>query len=141
MPSSALRRSAPSPSTSSESRFQDSAFEDSQFVDPQLEPARPSRSSRRCPQCGGQLKRVLRTANDKRRWDADDYRRYRCRNDRCDWQGLLPVKHRGRRPRSRQQAIVDASPSVRLARAALLLALAGAVAWAGMQAVEFMGGL
>lgn len=36
--------------------------------------------------------RVLRSANDKRRWDANDWRRYRCRDPMCNWQGLLSTR-------------------------------------------------
>lgn len=56
-----------------------------------------TRPTPQCPDCGGPVMRVLRTANDKRRWDADEWRRYRCRDTMCNWQGLLPRKRRGQR--------------------------------------------
>lgn len=81
------------------------------------------------------MKRVLRTSNDKRRWDADEFRRYRCRNDNCGWQGLLLVA--GRR---RTRATGKGEISI-LARAGLVAAgalLAGGVAWGAMVALQAM---
>lgn len=54
----------------------------------------PTRSTPHCPDCGGKVMRVLRSANDKRRWDAEAWRRYRCSDAMCNWQGLLPRKPR-----------------------------------------------
>lgn len=92
-------------------------------------------SRHRCPQCGSRVKRVLRTANDKRRWDAEDFRRYRCRSDTCGWQGLLQVGGRTRlRSDSKGQTSV-------LARASMLAAgalLAAGVAWGAVAALVAM---
>jgi len=92
-------------------------------------------SRRRCPRCGSRVKRVLRTANDKRRWDADDWRRYRCRSDGCGWQDLLEVSADRQGPR---QAAPAASTLLRVLRAALLLLAAGGLAWGAMLLLEFL---
>lgn len=77
--------------------------------------------------------RVLRNANDKRRWDADHWRRYRCRSSTCSWQGLLAVQRR------RQRSPGSGGPMVlRMGRAALLLLLAAGVTWGGISALQFM---
>ena len=106
-----------------ESRFEDSDHQ---------------RTHHRCPQCHTRVKRVLRTANDKRRWDADDWRRYRCRSDTCGWQGLLRVSSQ-RRVRS----TVSSGPSAlaRVARTAAIMGLAAGATWLGLQALQFMMGL
>lgn len=57
-----------------------------------------SHSRLRCPTCHGRVKRVLRTEGDKRMHDADRLRRFRCRNGRCRWSGLLVVAERSRTP-------------------------------------------
>lgn len=80
---------------------------------------------------------MLRTANDKRRWDADDWRRYRCRSAACNWQGLLSAPAQ-RRQRSKSRG--GTSILARLGRHALLLLLAGGVAWGCIQALQFMIG-
>lgn len=80
---------------------------------------------------------MLRSANDKRRWDADLWRRYRCRSDSCSWQGLLQVS-RGQRTRPSNEP--GSTVLVRLARTMLLLLLAGGLAWGLMQALQFMIG-
>ena len=78
---------------------------------------------------------MLRTENDKRRWDADDFRRYRCRSDHCTWQGLLMVDAERHAPPAgaRGRSIL-----VRTGRFALGLLLAGGLAWAGMVALQAM---
>lgn len=86
--------------------------------------------SHRCPQCGSPVKRVLRSENDKRRWDADDWRRYRCRNEHCDWQGLLVVSDRPPRPPRRPRG---SSLLARMGRTMLYWLLAGGLAWVGLQ--------
>ena len=78
---------------------------------------------------------MLRTANDKRRWDADDFRRYRCRSDNCSWQGLLQVS--GNR-RARPEGPASVSVLARAGRVALALLLAGGLAWGGMVALQLM---
>lgn len=87
-----------------------------------------------CPACGGPVMRVLRTANDKRRWDSDAWRRYRCRDAMCNWQGLLEM-HRRRATRRRQGVLPRLA---RLARALLWLLLAALLATAGMAALRHM---
>lgn len=96
-------------------------------------------SHRRCPQCGSRVKRVLRSESDKRRIDADHYRRYRCRSDGCDWQGLMTVSERRRGDQGPDHG--DASVLTRVGRALLLLLAAGSLAWGGMRALQFMMGL
>jgi len=96
-------------------------------------PSSPHRS--RCPQCGSRVKRVLRTENDKRRWDADDFRRYRCRSDHCNWQGLLMVDPERRAPAGGGRG---GSVIARAGRFALGLLLAAGLAWAGMVALQAM---
>jgi hypothetical protein len=81
------------------------------------------------------VKRVLRTSNDKRRWDADEFRRYRCRSDTCGWQGLLLVA--GRR-RTRAQSKGEISILARAGLVALGALLAGGVAWGAMIALQAM---
>ncbi len=80
---------------------------------------------------------MLRSANDKRRWDADDWRRYRCRSETCDWQGLLAV------PAKRHKAVEHPSGSstlVRVGRTMLVLLLAGGLSWVGMQTLQYLMG-
>jgi hypothetical protein len=98
----------------------------------------PTRSFRHCPECGSPVLRVLRTANDKRRWDADSWRRYRCRSDRCDWQGLLSAA--GRRRRTSTSASGGAVLA-RMGRVALLLLMAIGLGWGGLVALQLMMGL
>ena len=90
---------------------------------------------RRCPQCRAPVKRVLRSANDKRMVDADHWRRYRCRSDSCGWQGLLPTagRRRVRRPVGRGTPVL-----VRMGRTALLLLLAAGLTWGCLQALQFL---
>lgn len=78
--------------------------------------------------------RVLRTANDKRRWDSDEWRRYRCRDAMCNWQGLLTARRR-RLPRGRKGL---AQRLWRLTRALLWLALAALLAGSGVLALNLM---
>ena len=78
---------------------------------------------------------MLRSANDKRRWDADEWRRYRCRGDTCSWQGLLQVSG-GRRIRARDER--GTSVLVRMGRTALMLLTAGGVTWGCLQALQFL---
>lgn len=94
----------------------------------------PAQAAPACPECGGAVMRVLRTANDKRRWDAQAWRRYRCRDAMCNWQGLLPARRR-RPSRPRPGA---ARTLRRLARALLWLLLAGLVAGGGLAALHVM---
>jgi len=96
-------------------------------------------SHRRCPQCGNRVKRVLRSESDKRRADADHFRRYRCRSDGCDWQGLMTVSERRRAAPEASES--GTSALTRVGRALLLLLLAGALAWGGMRTLQFMMGL
>lgn len=106
------------------------------FADTVPEPS-PNRSRRRrCPECGSTVKRVLRSANDKRRWDAEDWRRYRCRSDDCGWQGLLQVSSSRTPPRSADAG--GSSVALRMGRAVLLMALAGGLAWATLNGLQFM---
>lgn len=83
------------------------------------------------------MQRVLRSASDKRRSDADHWRRYRCRDDRCNWQGLLRVK----RHRRAVAAPGGVAVLARLGRAMLLLLMAAGLAWGGMLALQLMTGL
>jgi hypothetical protein len=92
-------------------------------------------SSRRCPQCSQPVKRVLRTAGDKRLLDADSYRRYRCRSDHCGWQGLLPASRRRRRPRA---GLSPVQVAVRMGRMGLWGLLAAGVAWGSWSALQAM---
>lgn len=78
---------------------------------------------------------MLRTANDKRRWDADNWRRYRCRDEACDWRGLLPTVHRAARPHDARSILR------RSGRAVVMLLVAGALTWSGMQVLRYMTGL
>lgn len=78
--------------------------------------------------------RVLRTANDKRRWDSDAWRRYRCRDAMCNWQGLLAARPR-REPRPRG----GGGRALRhLVRALLWLLLAALLAAVGLAALNLM---
>jgi len=79
--------------------------------------------------------RVLRTDNDKRRWDADDWRRYRCRDPQCNWQGLLSVARRRRHP---QQPVHGTAALLRMGRAMLWLALAAGLGAGGFAALRLM---
>lgn len=90
---------------------------------------------RRCPQCRATVKRVLRSANDKRMVDADRWRRYRCRSDSCGWQGLLPQagRRRVRRPVGQGTPVL-----ARMGRTALLLLLAAGLTWGCLQALQFL---
>lgn len=128
--------------------FADSSFADSHFVESQFLDAAEfnttgddSGSSRRCPHCGSRVKRILRTANDKRRWDADDWRRYRCRGEACSWQGLMQASGRGRKRRSApaQPTVTTARP--RWALTLLAMLLAAALSWGAMQTLALMTGL
>lgn len=94
-----------------------------------------SSSRHRCPQCGSRVKRVLRSSNDKRRWDADDFRRYRCRSDGCSWQGLLQVA--GRR-RVRMQGGAEMSMMTRVGLVVLGALLAGGLTWGAIVALQAM---
>lgn len=81
---------------------------------------------------------MLRTANDKRRWDADDWRRYRCRSDRCDWQGLLAAPRHRRRPSPVTQGGVAAL--ARMGRVTMMLLMAAGLAWGCYFALQLMLG-
>ncbi len=78
---------------------------------------------------------MLRTENDKRRWDADDFRRYRCRSDHCTWQGLLMVGDERHAPSDGRRG---GSAIVRAGRFALGLLLAAGLAWVAMVALQAM---
>lgn len=97
-----------------------------------------SRDSRRCPECGSAVKRVLRTPFDKRRSDADAYRRYRCRSDHCSWNGLLRVNKSRRFAR---RTVTPRSPFVQAARVLVVMSVATGAAWGAVQALTFMMGL
>ena len=73
---------------------------------------------------------MLRTDNDKRRWDADRWHRYRCCNDHCDWQGLLEVLPRPHPPPVRPRG---GSTLARVGRTMVYWLLAGGLAWAALQ--------
>ena len=59
-----------------------------------------TRHHRSCPRCGGSLKRVVRTADDKARADGDGLRRYACQSGSCGWEGLMHRHHGTHRRRS-----------------------------------------
>jgi hypothetical protein len=98
-------------------------------------------ASRRCPACGKRIKRVLRTANDKRRWDADDWRRYRCRGTTCGWRGLLPAKPATTSREERRKPQARAATLTRAGRAGALWLLMAGVAWSGVLALQYLMGL
>lgn len=98
----------------------------------------PTTSWRRCPECRASVKRILRTANDKRRWDAESWRRFRCR--KCDWQGLLPRSPHDDNNDTRVQTRSGSLTLTRAGRAALLLLLAGVVVWGAVLALQMMTG-
>lgn len=100
--------------------------------------ADPTPTFRRCPDCGSAVKRVLRSANDKRRWDADAWRRYRCRDDGCNWQGLLRVARRRRRA---ARPATGAAVLARMGRVTLVLLMVVGLAWGGLVALQLMMGL
>lgn len=100
--------------------------------------ADPTPILRRCPDCGSGVKRVLRSANDKRRWDADAWRRYRCRDDRCNWQGLLRVARHRRRASPPASGVAALA---RMGRITLLLLMTVGLAWGGIVALQLMLGL
>jgi hypothetical protein len=100
--------------------------------------SRSRSTSRTCPECGGAVMRVLRSANDKRRWDADDWRRYRCRDDQCNWQGLLQVSSRRHQP---QRPAHGAAVLLRMGRAMLWLMLAVGLGAGGLAALKLMTGV
>lgn len=90
-------------------------------------------SSRRCPQCGSAVKRILRTANDKRAWGAEQWRRYRCRS--CDWQGLMEVSERhlpGGLPRRRPSLLR------RIGRIVVLVLVTTLLAGSGLWVLELL---
>lgn len=98
-----------------------------------------SASWRRCPDCGSSVKRILRTANDKRRWDAESWRRFRCRQ--CEWQGLLPTsEHIAQSARSGRQGGRGLVLLGSAGRVMVLLLLAGALVWGAMLALQLMTG-
>lgn len=84
---------------------------------------------RRCPQCGQSVKRILRSANDKRSVDADHWRRYRCRA--CDWQGLLAVSSTHHRRETRRSL-------ARAGRVMLVLAAGAAMLLAGLEVLQLL---
>jgi uncharacterized protein with PIN domain len=84
---------------------------------------------RRCPQCGHSVKRILRSANDKRSVDADRWRRFRCRS--CDWQGLLAVS-------TSQRSRENARALARTGRALLVLLVGGALMAAGLTVLQML---
>jgi predicted RNA-binding Zn-ribbon protein involved in translation (DUF1610 family) len=90
-------------------------------------------ATHRCPQCGSTVKRVMRSENDKRRWDAEQWHRYHCRNEQCDWQGLLRV---AQRPPQSPRRPLNHSLLARLGRGMLYWLLAGGLAWTGLQALK-----
>ena len=52
-----------------------------------------------CPRCSGSLKRRHRSADEAR--EGSDFRRYRCTDEACGWDGILPKPARSsRRSRS-----------------------------------------
>lgn len=91
--------------------------------------------NRRCPDCGGRVRRILRTENDRRRWDAERWRRYHCRH--CAWQGLMrPHTHR-----HRSAAPAPALPlPLRIGRAAALMLLAVLVGAAALYMLRMLTG-
>ena len=80
---------------------------------------------------------MLRSANDKRRWDADQWRAYRCRSDTCTWRGLLAVSERRR---VRLQSVHTLPGVLRVGLYALLMLLAAGLTWGCMMALQFMMG-
>ncbi len=50
--------------------------------------SRPRSTAPRCTRCGGTLRRVHRSSDEAR--ESSDFRRYRCTEAGCDWDGLLP---------------------------------------------------
>jgi hypothetical protein len=66
----------------------------------------PRRSARepRCTRCGGELKRTHRSSEEARK--SSDWRRYRCVEEGCGWQGLLarPSRRTSRTPSSPSSA-------------------------------------
>lgn len=52
-----------------------------------------------CPQCGGAIRRIPRTDDDRRLALGAALRRYRCQAEGCAWEGLLPRQHSRRRRR------------------------------------------
>lgn len=79
----------------------------------------------------------MRSANDKRRWDADEWRRYRCRSDTCGWQGLLRVEERDA---VRPEAPGATATALRMLRWLLLLALVGGLTWGGVETLQLLTG-
>lgn len=77
----------------------------------------------------------MRSANDKRRWDADEWRRYRCRSDQCGWQGLLRVDERDVQE---PQAPGTTATALRMLRWLLLLALVGGLTWGGVETLQLL---
>jgi hypothetical protein len=97
-------------------------------------------ASRCCPACGNRIKRVLRTANDKRRWDADDWRRYRCRSTACAWRGLLPAREATPSRADRRKPQDRAAALTRAGRTGVLWLLMAGVAWSGVMALQYLMG-
>lgn len=95
------------------------------------------RVSLRCPDCGSRVKRILRSANDKRRWDADQWRRYRCRRATCRWQGLLRVRPDAIGGRSSWRAM---SLPARIAHVLLMLVVTAGLIWGGLLALGMLTG-
>lgn len=92
------------------------------------------RHARRCPDCGSPVRRIGRTANDRRRWDAEQWHRYQCTSERCHWQGLLRVvehpPHRAHRS--------DSRTAIRLMNGLLAVVAAIALLGAGIAALRLL---
>lgn len=74
-----------------------------------------------------------RGADDKRLQDADRWRRYRCRNQACGWEGLLQAS---RRRRIKVEPAGHVPRGLRLAGISLALAVVAVLSWGAFQVVQ-----
>ena len=76
---------------------------------------------------------MKREADDKRLQDAERWRRYRCRNQACGWEGLLQVS---RRRRIKLEPVGHVRRGLRLAGISLALAVVVVLGWGAFQVVQ-----
>jgi hypothetical protein len=79
--------------------------------------------------------RVGRDASDKRLPDADHWRRYRCQNPTCGWEGLRPVT---RRHRNHLEVVERVPVALRVGVSALALMIIAGLTWGGFQVLQHL---
>jgi hypothetical protein len=78
-------------------------------MQPQAIPRRSAREPR-CSRCGGELKRTHRSSEEARQ--NSDWRRYRCVEERCGWQGLLARPSRRTERRTSTSGAASPKPNM-----------------------------